>query len=425
MPLEDDLRSDSVQEIISARPGFWERWSIWLFLLVFLSLVTGAWLIKYPDIIQANARLTAANGPKEIVVRHDGRLVKLLAGNNDTVTAGQVIGWIESTANHEQVIDLAGLLEQASQYLSKDELAAASTIFYRKFDQLGELQSAYQQFITAWQQFDDYLINGYYYKRKKGLTEDLIFLRKDHRSIERQKTLTEQEAALEGETFDTNQSLFKEKVISAQDLRVERSKLLDRQIGIPRLESSLNANESQQLAKQREIDELDHAISRQKIIFQQALQTLHSLVADWEKQYLLTTPVAGKIVFIVPLQENQVLPTGKVIGYINPPDSRYYAEVTLSQNNLGKIKVGQKVQLRFDAYPYPEFGYVWGELSYISAIPADSGFRANITLPQALMTNYKKQIQYSSGLRCTALIITRDSRLISRFYYKMVKASQQ
>ena len=97
----------------------------------------------------------------------------------------------------------------------------------------------------------------------------------------------------------------------------------------------------------------------------------------------------------------------------------------MPQTNFGKIDTGQQVQLRFDAYPYQEFGIVEGRLKYISKVPSDSGFLANIELPKGLITNYQKQIQYRSGLKSQALIITKDARLAQRFYFTIVKAVHQ
>ena len=419
------LRSDRVQEIISRRPGFLTQWALLIFLLILLVLLAGTWLIHYPDIVQANASLTAANAPKEVVIRQEGKLVKLFALNDDTVIGGQTLAWIESTASHEEVMALSELLEKGNSLLIANETKNVSCLFARPFRHLGELQSSYQQFITAWQQFNDYLVNGYYYKRSRILQEDLAFLNKMHTSLAQQKTLTQQDLELARETFEANDSLYQDKVISRQDFRDQTSKLVGKQMSIPQLESSILSNENQQVDKQKDIDELEHNISQQRIIFQQALQTLKSLVEDWERKYILRAPVSGKIVFIVPLQENQFMQSGKTIGYVNPTDSRYYAQVTLGQNNFGKIRIGQKVQLRFEAYPYQEFGAVEGELSYISRVPSDSGFLANIALPKGLITNYEKEIQYHSGLKSQAMIITRDTRILQRFYYSMMKGAQR
>jgi HlyD family secretion protein len=227
---------------------------------------------------------------------------------------------------------------------------------------------------------------------------------------------------LSEESYQANESLLKSKVISKQDDRNEQSKLLGKQLSIPQVNASLLNNETQQRDKTKEIDELEHTISQQKIIFQQSVQTLQSLVNDWIKKYVLLSPVTGKLSYIVPIQENQFLKAGKLLGFVNPPDTKFYAEVNLPQNNFGKTDTGQQVQLRFDAYPYQEFGYVKGRLGYITDFATDSGFLAHIQLPNGLFTNQRKTLHYRDGLKAEAQIITKDMRLMQRFYNNVVGA---
>ncbi len=390
-----------------------------------LLLLTAAWYVRYPDIIQANAVLTAANAPKEIIVRQGGKLIKLFAGNDDKVAAGQAIGWIESTADHKMVLELGNRLERGLYLLSHNETEKVSGLFDGPFRDLGELQTGYQQFINEWQQFNDYLVNGYYSRRKKVLIGDYATLRKMHITVEQQDSLTRKDLQLTQQNYDAGESLLKDSVISRQDFRDLTSRLVTKQLNIPQLDYSLLNNESQQMAKLKEIDELEHTISQQKTLFQQALQTLQSMIEEWKKKYILTSPADGKVIFIIPLQENQFLNTEKLIGYVNPSNSRYYAQIILPQDNFGKVATGQVVQLRFDAYPSQEFGVVTGSLYYISKIPTDSGFLANIELPDGLMTNFHKEIQYRNGLRSQAMIITRDARLLERFYYNFLKGIQR
>jgi HlyD family secretion protein len=418
------LRSEKSQQIISAKPGFIERWSLLVFLFIILICFAGTFFIRYPDVLQESATLTAANSPKEIVTRTDGKLVRLFVANDDKVVVGQMLAWMESTASHSEVIKLSALLDKGLTYISHNETEKVAGLFYTELNNLGELQTAYRQFITAWQQFNDYLTTGYYYRKKKSLYEDVAYLKKMHQTIEQQQKLAEQDMQLTKEAFEASDSLFRDKVISSQDLRDQKGKLVNKQMSIPQLQSSLLANEDQEVGKLKDIDELEHTISQQKIIFQQEMQTLKSQTDDWIRKFIIKAPVDGKITFIIPLQENQFIPTGKTMGFVNPSDSRYYAQVNLRQANFGKIDTGQKVQLRFDAYPYQEFGFVEGRLRYISKVPSDSGFLANIELPKGLVTNYKKEIQYRSGLQSQALIITRESSLIQRFYYNIRKNLQ-
>jgi hypothetical protein len=74
------------------------------------------------------------------------------------------------------------------------------------------------------------------------------------------------------------------------------------------------------------------------------------------------------------------------------------------------------ILLKFQAYPYQEFGSVKGRIEFISTAPSDSGYLAKVTLPGGLVTNYKKTIQYRTGLSMQADIITDKRRLLERFF---------
>lgn len=421
MDITDTYRSTAVQEIISRKASFTETWALLLFLIILFFVFVGSWFIRYPDIIYANATLTAANAPKEIVATQDGKIERLFVDNESLVKQGQMIAWIESTAKHEEVITLGNLLTHAELFVLNGEIERLSNVFNKPFYNLGELQTFYQRFIPAWQQFNDYLINGYYYKRRRGLNQDYLRLKKMHISLEQQLRLMQEDLLLTLEDYDANQSLANEKVISRQEFRNVKSKLVNKQMNIPQTESAILINENEQAGKMREMDELEHSISQQVVIFQQALQTLKSVTEDWMKKYIIKAPADGKVAFIVPLQEDQYMKAGKTIGFVNPGDSRYYAIVTLKQNNFGKLNVGQRVQLHFHAYPHHEYGFVGGKLNYISNVPSDSGFLASIELSNGLITNHNRELQYRSGLKSEALIITSNERLLQRFYFSIVK----
>ncbi|HEY2580888.1 MAG TPA: HlyD family efflux transporter periplasmic adaptor subunit [Mucilaginibacter sp.] len=416
-------RSELAQEIISRKPDFTEKWALFIFLGILLLMLVASWFIKYPDIIEAKASLTAKNAPKEIIPRQDGHLVRLFVHNNDQVSKAQMIGWLESTGSHQEVIDLSKQIDSSIALLNLNRVDKVSKMFDKHYSNLGELQQGYQQFISAWQQFNDYMVNGFYQKKKNLLENDVSSLNKTNQTLNSQKELAEQDVKLAEETFNMNKTLSEEKVLTREEFRVQKSRYVNKLMTIPQLNASLLANETQKRDKIKEIDELDHALAQEKIIFDQALQSLKSQVDDWMKKNILQSPVSGRVSFIIPLQENQYLRAGTLMGYINPSDSHFYAEANLSQLNFGKIDTGLSVQLRFDAYPYQEMGFVEGKLDYISSVPSDSGFLATVRLDKGLITNDRKHIPYKNGLKAQAIIITQNMRLADRLYYNMIKST--
>lgn len=416
-------RSELAQEIISNQPDFMEKWALLIFLGILLLMLGSTWFIKYPDIIETRAILTAQNAPKEIIPRTDGRLVKLFVDNNQQVAKDEAIGWIESTANHKEVIALSEQIDKSLALLNLNQSDKVSKLFNEHYTNLGEIQPAYQQFITAWQMFNDYMVNGFYLKKRKLMINDINSLDVSKQILQNQKKLTQQDVKLAEESYKMNKTLLDQNVLTKEEFRAQTSKYVNKQMSIPQLDNTLLDNETQKRGKLKEIDQLNHDVAQQKVIFNQTLQSLKSQVDDWKKKHIIQSPIDGKVAFIIPLQENQYLQSGKLLGYINPAESHFYAEATLSQYNFGKLDTGLSVQLRFDAYPYQELGFVEGKLNYISSVPSDSGFLATVKLTNGLITNNNKLIPYKNGLKAQAIIITKNMRLLERLYYNMVKST--
>ncbi|MDB5122402.1 MAG: hemolysin secretion protein [Mucilaginibacter sp.] len=416
-------RSELAEEIISNKPDFMEKWALLIFLGILLVMLASTWFVRYPDIIEARAILTAQNGPKEIISRQDGRLVRLFFHNNERVSRNEIIGWIESTANHKEIITLSNQIDSGIILLNLNELDKVSKIFNKRYNNLGEIQPVYQQFISAWQIFNDYMVNGFYAKKKNLLMNDISSLNKSKEIIENQKGLTEQDVKIAEESFKMNKKLLDEKVLTKEEYRTQTSRYVNKQLAIPQINNSLLDNQTQQRNKLKEIDQLNHDIAQQKIIFSQTLHSLKSQIDDWVKKYIIKAPIDGKVTFIIPLQENQNVQSGRVLGFVNPIDSHFYAEATLPQYNFGKLDTGLAVQLRFDAYPYQEMGFIEGRLNYISDVPSDSGFLATVKFNHGLMTNNHRLIPYKNGLKAQAIIITKNMRLMERLYYNIVKST--
>ncbi len=426
MPAESNdeikLLSNEVQEIISYRPVWILRNGNTLFMLIITCLIVVTYFIQYPDIVNTKAKLSSINAPKEVITKTAGKLIKLLAKEGEQKTQGEVLGYIESTANTEEVILLLKNIDTAAILFNKNNLQASLSFLQNNYSNLGELQQNYQTFSTTYQTFKNYLSNGFYIRKKVMLSNDLSFLQKMHSNLLNQKGLNTEDLALQQKTFDANESLKNDKVISALDYRNETSKLISKKLTIPQISSAIISNEEQQNEKLIEIVELENVIAQQKSIFNQSLNTFKSQIDGWKQKYLLIAPTNGKVAFATFLQENQQLQANQIICFINPENTQYYAEVYIPQTNFGKVQKGQEVLLKFPSYPFQEYGSVKGKIDFVSNISTDSGYLAKVNLSQGLITNYNKQVQYRDGLLAQGEIITKDMRLLERFYYNIIKS---
>lgn len=236
-----------------------------------------------------------------------------------------------------------------------------------------------------------------------------------------QKSLQQEDLKLTQKTFDGNQQLKEKNVISDFDYRVEQSKLINKKLSLPQINLSIIGNENQQNEKQKELMELENTTREQRFLFQQALMTFKSQIEEWKKKYFLIASTSGTVAFASFVQESQQLQANQTICYINPENSKYFAEVVVPQINFGKVEIGQKVLLKFSSYPFQEYGFVNGTISFISNIPTENGYLAKVDLLDGLMTTNHKQVHYREGFTADAEIIAHDMRLLERFYYDIKK----
>ncbi len=415
------LLSNEIQEIISDRQNWMVRNGIVLFTFIMGSLIAGTFFISYPDIISVKAKLTSVNAPKEVKVKTEGKLVKLNTIEGKDVSRNDVLGFIESTANHLEVLALSSNIDSLQQEIANKNYAHILTYFSDSFQDLGEIQQPYQVFKQSFALFRQYLASGYFLQKKGMLETDIAYLQRAHATLVQEKNMQQEDLALEKETLEADKSLKDSKTISPLDYRSEKSKYISKALSIPQITASIISNESSQHEKQKEILQLENDIAQQKEIFTQSLNTFKAQLDEWKSRYLLRAPIAGKVAFSSFVQENQQLKMNQTFCFINPENTRYFAEIAIPQNNFGKIKSGQKVLLKLPSHPFQEFGTLVGKLDFISKIPSDSGYSARVILPNGLRTNYKKQIQYRDGLIAQGEIITADTKLSDRLLYQFTK----
>jgi multidrug resistance efflux pump len=414
-------RSDSMADIVSSKPDFLVRWGNYFFLLILLLVGIACWYIRYPDTINTTAKLTSVNAPKPVVTLIGGKLIRLFITESQVLKKGQIIGYLESTASHSEILRLSITLDSIQKLLDSDSTNNIKKHFNINPSILGELQVSYQAYFEAFLSYSDFLANGFYQKKIRMLLDDKQTLIKLHANLQEQRVLQEQDLILTQRTFESNQLLKKDSVISDFDYRIEQSKLINKKLTLPQIRSAVLNNESLQAEKEKEIMELKNTMSHQKLIFQQALSTFRSQLEDWKRKYILSAPVNGKVAYASFVQENQQVEPNTIICYINPNESLYYAEIIIPQTNFGKVSLGQPVLLKMESYPFQEYGFIRGVIEAINYIPNEKGYLAKVTLPNGLITTYHKQVQYKEGLVANAEIITKDMRLLQRFYYNLVK----
>ena len=422
---ENNIRSEAVIEIVSTDPGYLVRNGMSILIIFLICIVAISSYIKYPDVINTTAKLAALNAPKEIKTKISARLINLIPTENVNVKQGEILGYLESIANPAYIINLSTTIDSTVYKIQQGEIPNAinnldSFVGNNRNDKInGELQPAYQTFLQIYYTYIQYLKDGFYLQKLNMLQQDITYLQSLKENLLLQKKMTEEDIKLMKENFAVQEKLSEQKVIAPVEYRNEKSKFISKEMLLPQINTNIINNDDAQHGKQKEIKELENQIAQQQNVFVQGLQSFKATIDDWKTKYLLIAPICGKVNFAGFIQVNQQLQVNQTICYINPNNSAYYFEILIPQYNMGKIKTGQKVHLKFSSYPYQQYGYVEGVLDFISNIPTDSGYLGKVLLPKGLLTNYNKPLQYRNGLLAQAEIITENIHLLDRFYYSL------
>jgi len=421
MPLQNEaqIRSEALRDFISHRPGIVIRRGIPVFFIILVGLGASTFFIQYPDIVKASAKVSSINPPKQVIAKSSGRLIKLFKGDNGEVKQGEVIGYIESTASHDEVLKLSAIVDTLQYFTDKNMLEQIPRFWQssnQPFAHLGELQQSHQAFMQDYASFKNYLSTGFYVAKKQMLGRDLNNTKKLLDILQQQRELQQQDLTIATENYNVHDTLHNETLITDIEYRNQKSQLINKKMSIPQVNASIISNQGQQNALLKEMLELDNQVAQQKVAFVQSLNTYRSQVEDWKQKYLLMAPISGTLSLAGFLEENQQLQTGETVCYITNKSSQYYVEMLVPRNNAGKIKGGQDVLLKFSSYPAQQYGSVKGRIEYIKNVPSDSGYLARVSLPDGLLTNYKKAILFQEGLIAQAEIITEKKKLSDRLF---------
>lgn len=416
------LISDEVKEIISYHPHWMIRKGNILFFVVLISILVFTWFISYPDIINGSAQLVSLNAPKMISSKTQGKLMKLFAAEGEVVQKGKHLGYMESTASYNEVMQLKNWIDQTINETQNNNYNVLIKNPLPSLFNLGELQSPFQTFQNQLAETKQLLSSGYYQNKKAALQKDLSFLSNLKTSTSQQKKLVEQDQQLQKKEYEAYEGLEKEKVIAPLELNQYKSKLIAKEQSLQQINEQLTNSDIASHSKEKEIMDLEKQVTDQHQKFHSALLDLKSEIEKWIQQYVLIAPEDGKLMFVSSLQENELISSGQSLFYVQPGETSYYAEMMVAQKGFGKIKSGEKVILKAEGYPSEEYGSLTGIVTYISNMPSrKDSFLIKVNLPHGLKTNYNKEIFFRNNLSAHAEIITDNRKLFDRLLGQLKK----
>ncbi|CAM3573295.1 HlyD family secretion protein [Flavobacterium chungbukense] len=422
-----ELRSEEVQDILTKVPHWMIRWGTVLIFAIIVMLFFVSWFVKYPDVVKTEIVITTNIPPEKIVSKSSGRIEAILVKDKTPVAKNSTLAIIENTANYKDVFLLKSIVDSYDVNNSKKAFPFASL----KNTQLGEIESAFAVFQKDYQaqQLNENLHP--FEIESKAQSSEKIQLKERLDILQQQKVLNESELELQKNEIARFETLFNKGIISAQEMEAKKLGYLQAMksykgllTSISQIRSSLidntKSSQNSQINSTKEEVNLGRSMA-------QSFYQLKKVIKDWELAYTLKSSVSGVVTFLQVWNENQTINVGdNVFSIIPDAKNTFIGKVKAPALNSGKIKVGQRVNIRLANYPDREFGVLKGEIKNLSLVPdKDGNLLVDVALPNGLKTSYDKQIVFQQEMKGSAEIVTEDLRLIERILYQFKSIFEQ
>lgn len=417
---EIQLRSDEVQEILTKVPSSIIRYGSASLLLIIAIVLAVSWFIKYPDIITTDAIVTTTTLAQKEQAQTSAKIQQLLVKNNEFVNTGDLIMILENTAHYEDV-------ERLSQTMDTINLNAANFNF--PLDKLpilylGSLEQDYAVFENSYLNYNlNRKLKPYDNTRSaQNMTRTELQLQLQNLTLQRETNKKELE--INSKDLQRYKQLFEKGVIAAQEYELKQLANMQSKRNYDAYESQISQLRSQ--IKNTTSGILGTSIENETAAYSlrkttnQAFINLKRAIADYERMFIIKATTSGAVSFSNNWQKGVFVNQNDLLFTIFPQNTTSYtALLNTPALNAGKIKAGQRVNIKLANYPDAEFGSLTGTVKSLSKTANKDGFYlATVALHKELITTYDKKIELKQEAIATADIVTEDLRLLERFTYK-------
>jgi len=334
----------------------------------------------------------------------------------EVVDKGAVLALIENTASYHDVILLKSLLDTFTLINYNSESALTS---FPPNLKLGKIQPSYSVFLKNVEDLNNFIRLDYHDQKIESMEQEIERYRAYSWTLKEQSRILASERDLAQNQFSRDSTVFAQGVIPESDYEKSRAELLqklraykqsrtaivDADIQISKLQQQIL---DLQLQKNDEYDKLRLAAT-------ESFENLKSEIAEWEQDFVLRTTVEGTVSFTQIWSENQNVSTGDLVMTVIPEKSGdIIGKIELQLQGAGKVNPGQEVNIKFDNFPYMEYGMVKGIVKSISQATSNNAYSVLVELPNGLLTNYGTEISFSQDMQGNAEIITNEESLLER-----------
>ncbi len=217
------------------------------------------------------------------------------------------------------------------------------------------------------------------------------------------------------DVLQTHTELERERDVQVEEL--ER-KIADRTVLASERTSIITELQKSLLFRKAEID------ARLAVLIENERSALRHFSAT-----ALKAPVTGIVDQLKVFTVGGVVQEGAELMRIVPNDAQIELIGRFSNQDVGFMQVGQKANIRLDAYPSERYGFVEGQVSVIAADSTEVkegewGYVVRLSPEQAFVSSGGIKFPLRPGMTATIDVVTEHRRLISYFFAPIIRTIQ-
>ncbi len=263
--------------------------------------------------------------------------------------------------------------------------------------------------------------------QREGYLRQLAAARHELALTVAQAATRRQEAALARETLDRYRLLGKQKFLSEMQVRQQEQAFLEQVAAEQELQRQGSTMRRQVAQIEQSLRELPAQAAAQQAASARDLAVLQQerLQSEADGELLVKAPV-GALLASQLIEPGQAVQAGQPLMSLLPRGSRLQAQLFVPSRAIGFIKPGDRVLLRYQAYPYQKFGHHDGVVARISrsalgagevsallggAQPGEPYYRVLVDIRQQGVMAYGKREPLRPGMLVDADILGEHRKL--------------
>ncbi|MCF6188465.1 MAG: HlyD family type I secretion periplasmic adaptor subunit [Desulfobulbaceae bacterium] len=411
-----------------ARTPYLIRTTMLIICLAFFIFVGWAALTQIKEMARTSGEIVPSSYVQSIQHLEGGSVEEILVRDDDVVTKGQILLRLRGEnirSDFERVATKVRLLDLRAARL-RAFISGDRDVFDRLCRQYSEDNSPEKEILTG-------MLDSL--QREQEILKTQLTQKKEQvKLLTHELTTAEKTLEIAETAFSTQDKLYKERLVAeitylavVRELNEQQGQVAGLKIKIIQARDAISEYEWRlqsivTKAREKTLQQLGVLESERA----DALEIKEKLRMQIER-LAIRSPVDGVVKGLEVHTVGGIIAPGRELMEIVPADSELFAEVKISPNDIGHIKVGFPVVIKITSYDFSRYGSINGTVAGLSATTfankrGQTFYKGVVTLEKSYVGNDPKQNLILPGMIVNADIITGEKSLLAYFLKPIHKA---